>query len=98
MSWFVIRHTPADAAGESVFSDPRFAEHVAFLRGLQERGWLVAAGPLPDRPGSGMAVLRVILRASTSSRGGPAGDRADSYQRKKAPKIGAFLHCGDGGI
>jgi uncharacterized protein YciI len=59
MSWFVIRHTPADAAGESVFGDPRFAEHVAFLRGLQERGWLVAAGPLPDRPGSGMAVLHV---------------------------------------
>lgn len=59
MNWFVISHTPADAAGESVFQDPRFAEHVAFLRRLQGRGWLVAAGPLPDRPGAGMAGVRV---------------------------------------
>ena len=47
----------ADAG--SVFVDPRFADHLAFLRSAHDRGWLVAAGNLPDSPGSGMTILRV---------------------------------------
>lgn len=58
MAWFVILHRPSDGVGAGVFADPRFAEHVAFLRRLAERGLLVAAGPLPDEPGAGMAVVR----------------------------------------
>jgi uncharacterized protein YciI len=53
-------HVPADPSmGGSLFADPRFADHVAFLDRMQEAGYLVAAGPLPDRPGEGMAVLRL---------------------------------------
>ena len=42
----------------SIFEHPDFAEHVAFLRRLRERGILGAAGPL-DGGGQGMAVLRL---------------------------------------
>jgi uncharacterized protein YciI len=58
--WVVLMHVPADPAmGGSLFADPRFADHVAFLDRMQEVGYLVAAGPLPDRPGEGMTVLRL---------------------------------------
>lgn len=45
--------------GELIFAHPAFAEHVAFLERLRDRGLLVAAGPLPDEPGVGMTVVRV---------------------------------------
>jgi uncharacterized protein YciI len=66
--WFVLRHRPGAALkdGDSVFAHPGFAEHVAFLDRLSSRGLLVAAGPLPDEPGSGMTIVRV-----------PAGDDVD---------------------
>ena len=59
-TWVVLMHVPADPSmGGSLFADPRFADHVAFLNRMQTAGYLVAAGPLPDRPGEGMAVLRL---------------------------------------
>jgi uncharacterized protein YciI len=67
-SWFVLRHRPGPALkdGDSVFAHPGVAEHVAFLERLNSRGLLRAAGPLPEEPGSGMAIVRV-----------PAGDGVD---------------------
>lgn len=59
VTWLVLQHTVWAPDQDSVFTDPRFADHVAFLRGVDQRGWLVAAGNLPDSPGSGMTVLRV---------------------------------------
>jgi uncharacterized protein YndB with AHSA1/START domain/uncharacterized protein YciI len=59
--WFALMHRPGPALadGESIFAHPDFGEHVAFLRRLDERGILVAAGPLGDDPGAGMAVVRL---------------------------------------
>jgi uncharacterized protein YndB with AHSA1/START domain/uncharacterized protein YciI len=58
--WLALMHTPGPAlpAGTSVFGHPDFAEHIGFLRRLDERGVLVAAGPLGDS-GEGMTVIRV---------------------------------------
>jgi len=58
--WLVLMHTagPALPSGELVFTQPDFAEHIAFLDRMAERGVLVAAGSL-DRRSSGMAVLRI---------------------------------------
>jgi uncharacterized protein YciI len=59
-TWVALLHRPADpAAAGSVFADPRFADHLAFLQRMAEAGYLVAAGPLADRPGEGMTVLRL---------------------------------------
>jgi uncharacterized protein YciI len=57
--WFVLLHTrgPAVADGQSVFEHPGIGEHYAFLQRRVMAGELVAAGPLPDEPGSGMTVL-----------------------------------------
>ena len=59
--WFALHHRPgaALADGGSVFAHPLFREHVAFLHRLQERGWLVAAGPVDAANGEGMAVVKV---------------------------------------
>jgi uncharacterized protein YciI len=59
--WFALHHRPGAALsdGDSVFAHPLFAEHVAFLGRLRERGWLVAAGPVDAANGEGMAVVRV---------------------------------------
>lgn len=51
----LLHHATIDG---SVFADPRFAEHAAFLARMADAGYLVAAGPLGDEPGSGMTVLR----------------------------------------
>jgi uncharacterized protein YndB with AHSA1/START domain/uncharacterized protein YciI len=58
--WLALQHTPGPAVDgpAEVFTHPDFAEHVAFLRRLRERGVLVAAGPFPAS-GEGMAVLRL---------------------------------------
>jgi uncharacterized protein YciI len=55
-------HRPGPAAppdGASVFGDPQFRLHIGFLNQMRERGYLIAAGPLPQEPGTGMAVLRL---------------------------------------
>jgi uncharacterized protein YndB with AHSA1/START domain/uncharacterized protein YciI len=58
--WLALVHTagPALPAGEPVFGQPDFAEHIAFLRRLDERGVLVAAGSL-DGHAEGMTVIQV---------------------------------------
>jgi len=60
--WLALLHTdgPALPAGESIFAQPDFAEHLAFLQRLDKDGVLVAAGPI-DLPGraSGMTVIRI---------------------------------------
>jgi uncharacterized protein YciI len=59
--WFALMHRPGPALadGESIFAHAAFAEHVAFLNRLDERGLLVAAGPLTDEDGAGMTIIRV---------------------------------------
>jgi uncharacterized protein YciI/uncharacterized protein YndB with AHSA1/START domain len=60
-TWVALLHRPgpdAPATG-TVFEDPRFAEHVAFLGRMQEAGYLVAAGPMTDAAGDGMTILRL---------------------------------------
>lgn len=60
--WFALCHSagPALAEGESIFGHAAFGEHVAFLQRLDERGLLVAAGPLSDAAGEGMTIVRVL--------------------------------------
>ncbi len=60
-TWVALMHTPGPSAPAdgSVFDDPRFGEHVAFLARMSERGYLVAAGPLGGEDGSGMTILRL---------------------------------------
>lgn len=70
VTWVALVHTPRGGAGATVFGDPRFADHVAFLRRMQEAGYLVAAGPFDDIAGEGMTILRLP--------GGGALDRARS--------------------
>ena len=56
-----LLHRPGPAAPQdgSLFADPRFGAHIQFLSRMQEAGYLVAAGPLTDEPGAGMAILRL---------------------------------------
>jgi uncharacterized protein YndB with AHSA1/START domain/uncharacterized protein YciI len=60
-TWVALLHRPGPSAPEdgSIFDDPRFAEHVAFLNRMSEAGYLVAAGPLTDEAGAGMTILRL---------------------------------------
>jgi len=59
-TWVALLHRPGPSAPEgSLFDDPRFAGHVAFLNRMREAGYLVAAGPLADEDGAGMTVLRL---------------------------------------
>jgi uncharacterized protein YciI len=59
--WYTLVHRPGAAISgdQTVFAHPDFAEHVAFLNRLAERGVLVAAGPLPEQPGTGMTEVKV---------------------------------------
>jgi uncharacterized protein YciI len=70
-TWVALLHRPADpsAAGDVVRNE-RFGDHLAFLRRMDEAGYLVAAGPLADRPGEGMTILRL-----------PGEDRHDEATR-----------------
>jgi uncharacterized protein YciI len=71
-TWVALLHRPGPAAPASgtLFTDPRFAEHVAFLNRMREAGYLVAAGPLPDSAGEGMTILRLpgTSQLSTATR------------------------------
>jgi uncharacterized protein YciI len=60
-TWVALLHRPGPAAPSdgSVFEDPRFADHIAFLRRMSVAGYLVAAGPLTDTAGDGMTILRL---------------------------------------
>jgi uncharacterized protein YciI len=60
-TWVALLHRPGPAAPAtgSLFEDPRFREHVAFLNRMHEAGYLVAAGPLTDAAGEGMTILRL---------------------------------------
>jgi uncharacterized protein YciI len=60
-TWVALLHKPGPAAepGLSIFAQPQFREHAAFLQRMASRGYLVAAGPLPDEDGSGMTILRL---------------------------------------
>ena len=60
-TWVALMHRPGPNAPTdgSLFKAPDFAEHVAFLTRMREAGLLVAAGPLVDAIGEGMAVLRL---------------------------------------
>lgn len=56
--WFVLEHTAAGGVAGRVFEHPDFALHAEFLGTLADHGALVAAGPLPDAPGTGMTIVR----------------------------------------
>jgi uncharacterized protein YciI len=63
-TWVALRHSPGPSAPAegSLLAHPDFAEHLAFLERLSDRGVLVAAGPLAPNGQSvqsGMAVIRV---------------------------------------
>lgn len=60
-TWVALVHRPGPAAPQdgTLFEDPRFAGHLAFLTWMREAGFLVAAGPLADEPGAGMTILRL---------------------------------------
>jgi uncharacterized protein YciI len=60
-TWVALVHRPGPAAPQtgSLFQDPRFGEHVAFLNRMREAGYLVLAGPLGDADGEGMTILRL---------------------------------------
>jgi uncharacterized protein YciI len=60
-TWVALVHRPGPAAPMtgSVFEEPLFAEHLAFLQRMRDAGYLVAAGPLGDGRGEGMTILRL---------------------------------------
>lgn len=68
-TWMVLRHT-ANASPGTVFGDPRFAGHAAFLDRMRRAGYLVAAGPLEAAGMEGMTILRL-----------PGAGRADEARR-----------------
>ena len=51
--------SPAAPRTGSLFEDPRFGQHVAFLNRMREAGYLVLAGPLGDADAEGMTILRL---------------------------------------
>lgn len=69
-TWAVLLFTPAEGQGAEVFEDERFPGHIGFLNLMDDSGYLVAAGPLPDEPGAGMTILRM-----------PGEDRLDEIRR-----------------
>jgi uncharacterized protein YciI len=60
-TWVALLHRPGPTAPREgpILEDPRFADHFAFLTRMREAGYLVAAGPLTDAAGEGMAILRL---------------------------------------
>jgi len=60
-TWVALLHRPGPTAPRegAILEDPRFADHFAFLTRMREAGYLVAAGPLTDAAGEGMAILRL---------------------------------------
>ena len=60
-TWVALLHRPGPDAPASgtIFEDPRFAGHLAFLARMRDAGYLVAAGPLADSASDGMTILRL---------------------------------------
>jgi uncharacterized protein YciI len=60
-TWVALFHEPGPSAPRdaSLFQHPTFGEHVAFLERMQQRGFLVAAGPVAGAVGEGMTILRL---------------------------------------
>ncbi len=58
-AWLVLEHRPGCAVEGSIYAHPLFAEHLAFVGSLKDKGVLIAAGPLPDQPGVGQTIIRV---------------------------------------
>jgi uncharacterized protein YciI len=60
-TWVALLHRPGPAAPRtgSLFEDPRFGQHLAFLNRMREADYLVLAGPLGDAAGEGMTILRL---------------------------------------
>jgi uncharacterized protein YciI/uncharacterized protein YndB with AHSA1/START domain len=60
-TWVALLHRagPAAEPGVSIFAQPQFRDHVDFLQRMASQGYLVAAGPLPDEDGAGLAILRL---------------------------------------
>ena len=60
-TWVALLHRPGPAAPRtgSLFEDPRFGQHVAFLNRMREAGYLILAGPPGDAAGEGMTILRL---------------------------------------
>jgi uncharacterized protein YciI len=60
-TWVALFHEPGPRAPRdaSLFQHPVFGEHVAFLERMQQRGLLVAAGPVAGAVGEGMTILRL---------------------------------------
>ena len=60
-TWVALLHRPGRAApvSGSLFEEPLFVEHLAFLERMRDAGFLIAAGPLGDVHGEGMTILRL---------------------------------------
>jgi uncharacterized protein YciI len=60
-TWVALVHRPTDLSGggAAVMADERLGDHLAFLHRMADAGYLVAAGPLTDRSGEGMTILRL---------------------------------------
>jgi uncharacterized protein YciI len=60
--WHLLIHTPGPEADPEVpfFEAPWFPGHRGFHARLQAKGWFVAAGPLPERPGAGQTLVRGV--------------------------------------
>jgi uncharacterized protein YciI len=60
-TWVALLHSPGPNAPKdgSLFQDERFGQHLAFLGRMRDAGYLIAAGPLGDKMGEGMTVLRI---------------------------------------
>jgi uncharacterized protein YndB with AHSA1/START domain/uncharacterized protein YciI len=78
--WQVLQHSPGPAWRQDVPAgeQPGIEQHYAFVRGLLERGLLVAGGPLLDGDGEGMTVARFgslqeAVRAATEDDPSVAG-------------------------
>ena len=85
-TWVALLHRPGPAAPRtgSLFEDPRFGQHVAFLNRMRDAGYLVLAGPLADADGEGMTILRLPGR-------GQLGTATRLATEEDASVAGGFL-------
>jgi uncharacterized protein YciI len=97
-TWYALLHRPGPAVqtGQSVFSHPGFADHVAFLHRLAAAGTLLAAGPLTDADGDGLTVIVAdslpaaveLAESDDSVRSGVLTVTVRPWQVRMAPILG----------
>jgi hypothetical protein len=89
-TWVALLHRPGPTAPATgtLFEDPRFAEHVAFLTRMREAGYLMAAGPMPDAPGEGMTILRLPGSGQLGTATRAAGSLGLSWARGPTAAMG----------